>query len=64
MRARQGEASNQMTAGTRAKARDYEFGNTFRHTRSRGLQPAFPENGQSLGGCLCRRYSAPLACLA
>jgi len=25
---------------TRAKARDYELGKTFRHTRSRGLKPA------------------------
>src|SRR5947207_5348527 len=25
---------------TRVKARDYELGNTFRHTRSRGLKPA------------------------
>jgi len=32
---------------TRAKARDYELGDTFRHARSRGLQPAFGENGQS-----------------
>ncbi|PYS04236.1 MAG: hypothetical protein DMG12_10560, partial [Acidobacteria bacterium] len=31
---------------TRAKARDYELGDTFRHARSRGLQPAFRETGR------------------